>query len=134
MSKEVDSFFLLCVTCKFASHMAIIHMDGVWSMHLNGQLRESNLMLAQTMDGFCEVLKIKDDVELYDTLPGDATCLDSFWTSQPPRFTAPVEDPHERADDAGYQIQLGQSLWLLKSILSKLMGVFVSSYRFFMRC
>ncbi len=84
-------------------------MDGVWSMHIDGWLQESDLMLVQTTDGFQEVLKIKDDVKLYDTL-GDATCLDSFWTSQPTRFTAPVEDPYERADDADYWIQLGQIL------------------------
>ncbi len=73
----------------------------------DGAFRENNLMLAQTTDSFCEVLKIKDDIQLYDTL-GNASYLNSHWTNQPPAFMAPVEDPYECADDAGYMITLGQ--------------------------
>ena len=64
-------------------------------------------MLAQTTNGFCEVLKIKDDVGIYDTLC-DASCLDTMWTNQPPRFTAPVPDPMEHAQDTGYIICPGK--------------------------
>ncbi len=91
-----------------------------------------DLMLVQMTDGFREVLKIKDDVELYDTL-GDALCLDSFWTSQPPYFMVPVEDPLERVEDAGYKIQPGQELCSIKTILSELMGVLLNSYHYFMQ-
>ena len=132
-SKQVDGFFFLCVACKFATHMALIHLDRIWSTHLDRLLQVGNLMLVQTTDGFREVLKIKDDIELYDTL-GNALCLDSFWTSQPPCFTVPVEDLLERAEDAGYKIQPGQKLCSIKEILSKLMGMSLNSYQYFMRC
>ena len=87
-------------------------------------------MLAQTTDGFCKVLKIKDDIQLYDTL-GNASCLDSHWTNQPPAFMAPVEDPYEYAEDAGYMITLGQEPQSLRQVLSELMGVSVETYRHF---
>lgn len=131
-SKQVDGFFMLCVACKFATHMALFHLDRIWSMHHDGLLQTGDLMLAQITDSFREVLKIKDDVELYDTL-GDASYLDSFWTSQPPHFTAPVEDPLERAEDAGYKIQPGQEPCGIKTILSKLMGMSPNSYHYFMQ-
>ncbi len=85
--KQVDCFFLLYVAYKFGTHMALVHMDGIWSTHKNGVFCECDLMLAQTTDGFREVLSIKDDIQLYKTL-GDALCLDTFWTNQPPMFVA----------------------------------------------
>ena len=39
-------------------------------------------MLVQTIGGFRDVLQIKDDTNVFDTL-GDASCLESIWTSQP---------------------------------------------------
>ncbi len=89
-------------------------------------------MLAQTTDGFYEVLKIKDDIQLYDTL-GNASCLNSHWTNQLPVFTAPVEDPYECAEDAGYVITLGQEPRTLRQVLSELMGASVETYRHFVR-
>ena len=67
-NKQVDSFFMLGVACKFTTHMALIHLDGTWTMHGDGAFQEGDLMLAQTTDGLREVLKIKDDVSIYDTL------------------------------------------------------------------
>ena len=131
-TKQVDSFFMLCVSYKFATHLAMIHMDGIWSTHENGALQDGNLMLAQTTDGFREVLKIKDDVQIYDTL-GDASYLDTVWTNQPLWFTAPVADPVERAIDAGYNICPGKKPCPLKNILTDLMGVSEKSYHFFVR-
>ena len=106
--KQVDGFFLLGVACKFATHLVLIHLDGIWTTHGDGTFQEGDLMLAQTTDKFCKVLKIKDDVGIYDTL-GDASCLDTVWTNQPPRFTALVPDQMEHAQDAGYIIYLGKS-------------------------
>ena len=31
--KQVDGFFLLGVACKFATHLVLIHLDGVWTTH-----------------------------------------------------------------------------------------------------
>ncbi len=87
-------------------------------------------MLAQTTDGFHKVLKIKDNVELFDTL-GDELCLETIWTSQLPRFTNPIEDPYERAEDTGCKIRLGEQPRKLTQILSELMGVSEQSYRHF---
>ncbi len=131
-TKQVDDFFMLCVSCKFAMHLAMIHMDGIWSTYENGALQDGDLMLAQTTDGFREVLKIKDDVQIYDTL-GDTSYLDTVWTNQPPWFTAPVADPMERANDAGYNIHPGEKPCPLKSILADLMGISEKSYYFFAR-
>lgn len=106
-SKQVDCFFLLCVVYKFGTHMALVHMDSIWSTCRSSVFRESNLMLAQTINGFREVLHIKDDIQLYETL-GDTSCLDTLWTNQPPTFVALVVDPYGHAEDAGYRIQPGQ--------------------------
>ena len=89
-------------------------------------------MLAQTTDGFREVLHIKDDIQLYETL-GDASCLDTHWTNQPPTFVALVVDPFGQAEDAGYRVQPGQEPRKLKQILSKLMGVLPMTYHHFTR-
>ncbi len=99
-SKQVDYFFLLCVAYKFGIHMALVYMDGIYSTCKTGVFQENDLMLAQTTDGFREVLAIKDDIQLYETL-GDSSCLDTHWTSQPPLFVAPVVDPIDQAEDAG---------------------------------
>ena len=82
--------------------MALVHMDSIYSTHKMGVLRECDLMLVQTMDGFREVLCIKDDIQLYETL-GDTSCLDTHWTSQPLLFVAPVVDPIGQAKDIGYK-------------------------------
>ncbi len=74
LHKQVDGFFILCAVCKFSAHLAMIHMDGIWMTRADGAFKENDLMLAQTTDGFHEVLKIKDDIQLYDTL-GDASYL-----------------------------------------------------------
>ena len=76
------------------------------------------------------MLKIKDDVELFDTL-GDESCLETLWTSQPPLFTSPVEDPFEHAEDVGYQVRPGEQLRKMTQILSELMGVSEQLYRHF---
>ena len=73
-------------------------MDGVWSTHSNGQFLETDIMLVQTTDGFREVLQIKDDINIFDTL-GDASCLETAWTSQPPVLDAPVANPTLCAED-----------------------------------
>ncbi len=112
--------------------MALVHMDGIWSTHRSGVFHESDLMLAQTTDGFCEVLRIKDDIQLYETLR-DVSCLDTLWTNQPPLFMAPVVDPYGHAEDAGYKVQLGQEPRKLLHILSKLMGVSPVTYCHFTR-
>ena len=83
--------------------MALVHMDGIYSTHKTGEFWECDLMLAQTTNGFREVLCIKDDIQLYETLR-DSLCLDTHWTSQPPLFVAPVVDPIGQAEDAGYRV------------------------------
>ena len=88
---------------------------------------ETDIMLAQTTDGFREVLQIKDDTNIFDTL-GDASCLETVLTSQPPVLDAPVANPALHTEDAGYEIQPGQELHPVKEILSELMGVSVSYY------
>ncbi len=130
--KQVDCFFLLCIVYKFGTHIALVHMDGIWSTHRNSVLCESDLMLAQTTDGFREVLCIKDDIQLYETL-GDAPCLDTLWTNQPPIFVASVVNPYGHAEDEGYRIQPGQEPRKLKQILSNLMGVLPVTYHHFVR-
>ncbi len=102
-NKQVDGFFMLGVACKFAVHLPLIHLDSIWTTHSDSAFKDGDLMLAQITDGFREVLKIKDDVQIFDTL-GDTSCLDTVWTNQPPRFVAPVADPVEHAQDAGYTI------------------------------
>ena len=64
-NKQVDGFFMLGVACKFATHLALIHLDGIWTTCGDGAFREGDLMLAQTTDGFCEVLKILWPVHLF---------------------------------------------------------------------
>ncbi len=51
-SNQVDSFFMLCVACKFGSHKALVYMDGIWSTRRSGMFNKSDLMLAQMTDGF----------------------------------------------------------------------------------
>ncbi len=131
-TKQVDCFFLLCVAYKFGVHMALVHMDGIYSTCKTGVFQECDLMLAQTMDGFREVLHIKDDIQLYETL-GDSSCLDTHWTNQPPLFVAPVVDLISQAEDTGYRVQPGQEPRKLKQILSELMGVSPVSYCHFTR-
>ncbi len=102
-NKQVDGLFLLLAARKFGAHIAVMHMDGVWSTHPNGWFLEMDIMLVQTMDGFREVLQIKDDTNVFDTL-GNASGLESVWTSQPPVLDAPVANPTLCAEDAGYKI------------------------------
>ncbi len=78
--KQVDGLFMLLAAYKFMAHLAMVHMDGIWSTRSDGAFRQLDLMLVQTTDSFCEVLKIKDDVELFDTL-GDESYLETIWTS-----------------------------------------------------
>ncbi len=55
-NKQVDSLFLHLAARKFGTHIVVAHIDGVWSMHSNGQFLETDIMLVQTTDGFREVL------------------------------------------------------------------------------
>ncbi len=80
--KQVDGLFLLLAARKYGCHVSLAHMDGVWTSHKDGNMREMDIMIAQTMDDFHEILQIKDDSNTYDTL-GDLTCFDTMWTNQP---------------------------------------------------
>ncbi len=102
-------------------------MDGVWATHRDGAIREMDIMIAQTMDGFRGILQIKDDTKVFDTL-GNTTCLDTIWTAQPPVLDSPVDDPSERADDAGFKLRPGEEPRWVRDILSELMGVPLNVY------
>ncbi len=51
--KQVDGLFMLLAAYKFTAHLAMVHMDGIWSTQSDGAFRQLNLMLVQTTDGFC---------------------------------------------------------------------------------
>ncbi len=85
-------------------------------------------MIAQTMDGFCEILQVKDDSNTYDTL-GDSTCFDTVWTNQLLTLDSPVYSPVERVKDAGYDIHPGDDPRSMRDVLSELMGVPKDTYK-----
>ena len=96
--------------------------------HKDGNMQETDIMTVQTMDGFCEILQIKDDSNTYDTL-GDSMCFDTIWTNQPQILDAPVLNPEEQATDAGYNIHLGDDPCSMRDVLSELMGVPKDTYK-----
>ncbi len=65
---------------------------------------------------------------MYDTL-GDSSCFETVWTNQPPILDAPVDNPDERADDAGYKIYPGDEPHLMRDVLSELIGVLKATYK-----
>ncbi len=126
--KQVDRLFLLLAARKYGCHVSLAHMDGVWMSHKDGNMQEMDIMIAQTMDSFCEILQIKDDSNTYDTL-ADSTCFDTVWTNQLLILDALVLNPEERATDAGYNIHLGDDPHSMRDVLSELMGVPKSTYK-----
>ena len=126
--KKVDGLFLLLAARKHRCHVSLVHMDGVWTSHRDGNMCETDIIIAQTTDGFCEILQIKDNMNTYDTL-GDSSCFDMVWTNQPPVLDAPVDNPDERADDAGYKIHPGDEPHSMRDILSELMGISKATYK-----
>ena len=56
------------------------------------------------------------------------------WTNKPPVLDMPVDNPEERADDAGYKIRPGKELRAIRDILSELMGVPKATYKGLLQC
>ena len=52
--KQVDRLFLLLAARKYSCHVSLAHMDGVWTSHKDGNMHKTDIMIAQTTDGFCE--------------------------------------------------------------------------------
>ncbi len=54
--KKVDGLFLLLAVRKYGCYVSLVHMDGVWTSHRDGNMHKADIMIAQTTDGFYEIL------------------------------------------------------------------------------